>query len=178
MSPALASTRPIPRLRLLLCLLTALTLAPITAPASDHRVDESSPLGQRIATDQDIKVFKTRNCGCCNDWVTHMEREGFSVEAVDVSQEELNRLKHRGGLHPGMGSCHTAFIDGYLLEGHVPAEDVRRLLEEQPDVAGLAVPGMPAGSPGMEMGDRFDPFNVITFDRSGQSRVFSQHNQD
>jgi hypothetical protein len=178
MPPAPAFTLSTHRLRLLLCLLTALILLPLSTLAADHRVSESSPLGRVIATDKDVKVFKTPYCGCCNDWVTHMEQEGFSVEAVDVSQEELNRLKYHGGLQPGMGSCHTAFIDGYLLEGHVPANDVRRLLEQQPDVAGLAVPGMPAGSPGMEMGDHFDPFDVITFDRSGQSGVFSSHNQD
>ncbi|TVQ73687.1 DUF411 domain-containing protein [Ectothiorhodospira sp. BSL-9] len=178
MPPAISSAPPIPRFRLLLCLLTALLLLPVTALASENRVSESSPLGQLIATDKDIKVFKTPYCGCCNDWVTYMEQEGFTVEAVDVSQEQLNRLKYHGGLQPGMGSCHTAFIDGYLIEGHVPASDIRRLLDQQPDVAGLAVPGMPVGSPGMEMGDRFDAFDVITFDRSGQSEVFSRHNQN
>ncbi|MFW2132377.1 DUF411 domain-containing protein [Ectothiorhodospira haloalkaliphila] len=178
MLPAPAFTQPTHRLRLLLCLLTALLLLPTTALTSENRVSPSSPLGQVVATDKDIKVFKTPYCGCCNDWVTYMEEEGFTVEAVDVSQEQLNVLKVHGGLQPGMGSCHTAFIDGYLIEGHVPASHIRRLLDEQPDVAGLTVPGMPVGSPGMEMGDRFDPFDVITFDRSGQSEVFSSHHQN
>ncbi len=129
------------------------------------------------ATDRDMKVYKTPNCGCCTDWVHYMEDEGFTVEAVDVSHQELNVIKQKVGLSRNLASCHTAFVDGYVVEGHVPAADVRRLLAERPEVTGLSVPGMPIGSPGMEMGDRYDPYHVVTFDESGGTDIFSSYHQ-
>ncbi len=130
------------------------------------------------ATDQDIKVYKTPWCGCCTDWVEYLEREGFTTDVVDVDQGELNDIKQQVGLRQELASCHTAFIDGYVIEGHVPAEDIRTLLEQRPDgVRGIAVPGMPIGSPGMEQGDRRDPYHVVAFDADGNAAIFSSHNQ-
>lgn len=128
-------------------------------------------------TGQDMKVFKTPQCGCCTDWVVYMRDEGFTVEAVDVSQQQLNEIKQAAGLSRELASCHTGFIDGYVIEGHVPAEDVRRLLDERPALSGLAVPGMPVGSPGMEMGDRYDPYHVVSFDDDGGMDIFSSYHQ-
>ena len=109
-----------------------------------------------------IRVHKTPWCGCCGDWVAHLEANGFEVTVVE--QEDLTPVKDLLGVPRPLGSCHTAQVDGYVIEGHVPAADIRRLLLERPDgVRGLAVLGMPVGSPGMEMGDRRDPYDVVAF---------------
>jgi len=117
-------------------------------------------------------VYKTATCGCCKKWVKHLEDNGFTVEAHDV--EDLVPYKIKGGVTPQMASCHTAYIGGYTVEGHVPAEDIKLLLKTQPKVTGIAVPGMPVGTPGMEMGDRVDPHHVIAFDREAYY-VFSSY---
>ncbi len=139
---------------------------------------QDGALAEQVATDRDIKVFKTATCGCCGDWVDHLEASGFSVEAVDVSQSELNGLKERAGLARELASCHTAFIDGYVIEGHVPADDIRELLETAPAVTGISVPGMPVGSPGMEMGDRLDPYDVVSFTADGEVSVFTRYHPE
>src|SRR6056297_475789 len=105
-----------------------------------------------LATPGQMEVFKSPTCGCCSAWIEHMSRAGFSVDARDVDQEALYVLKARSGITPDLASCHTAFVDGFVVEGHVPAADIERLLTERPDAIGLSVPGMPIGSPGMEMG--------------------------
>ncbi|PSF11830.1 metal-binding protein [Marinobacter fuscus] len=121
-----------------------------------------------------IHVYKSPTCGCCGDWIDHLEDNGFKVESTDV--QNMNRVKAEAGLLPGLGSCHTAFVDGYVIEGHVPASDIKRLLADAPMATGLSVPGMPAGSPGMEMGDRKDHYKVILFNKQGQTRIFNEHN--
>lgn len=126
------------------------------------------------ATTGRMLVTKSPSCGCCTAWVTHMRKAGFLVDTRDVSQDALYALKARLGLRPEHSSCHTGEIDGYLVEGHVPAEDVARLLEERPDALGLTVPGMPIGSPGMEMGGRKDPYAVLLVGRGGSVSVFSE----
>jgi len=125
----------------------------------------------------EMTVYKTPDCGCCSLWVDHVADAGFDVTANDVSHQELNQLKEEAGLPFSLGSCHTAFVGDYVIEGHIPAEDIKRLLEEQPDILGIAVPGMPIGSPGMEMGERQDPYEVVSFDKSGETAVFSRHQQ-
>ncbi|CAN5429247.1 DUF411 domain-containing protein [soil metagenome] len=121
-----------------------------------------------------MDVYKTPTCGCCTKWVDHMRAAGFQVTARDVSQAELDTLKAKHGVPPAMHSCHTGLIDGYAIEGHIPAREVLRFLKERPAVAGLAVPGMPLGSPGMEVpGVTPRPYTVMTFDRAGQTQVFS-----
>ncbi len=106
----------------------------------------------------------------------HLRSEGFTVDPVDVSSAELRGTKQRYGLDEELAGCHTALVDGYVIEGHVPAADIRRLLEERPDFVGLTVPGMPAGSPGMESpSGRKDRYNVLTFDEEGRTQVYSRH---
>lgn len=133
--------------------------------------------GQVQADDElkDIHVYKSPTCGCCTDWVDHLKDNGFKVEVTETN--DLNPIKIDAGLTPSLASCHTAFIGDYVIEGHVPANDIHRLIAEAPKVKGLAVPGMPAGSPGMEVGDRKDPYQVLMFNESGQTKVFAEHNQ-
>jgi hypothetical protein len=131
------------------------------------------PLG--AAATPVVSVAKTAGCGCCAAWVDHMRAAGFTVQARDMTQGALTRLKADLGLTPALSSCHTAQVEGYVIEGHVPAEDVRRLLAERPDAAGLTVPGMPVGSPGMEMGDQRDAYDVLLVGRDGEATIFSSH---
>ncbi len=121
----------------------------------------------------EIVVYKTANCGCCNLWVKHLRDNGFAVTAHDV--KNLSRHKADNGVPRALESCHTATVDGYVIEGHVPAGDIKRLLREAPPVRGLAVPGMPIGSPGMEQGDHKDRYEVLTFDKRGNTEVFARH---
>jgi hypothetical protein len=122
-----------------------------------------------------VDVYKSPTCGCCAAWVEHMARAGFTVEVQDVDQATLYSLKARSGITTELGSCHTAFVDGYVIEGHVPAEDVARLLAERPDAIGLTVPGMPIGSPGMEMGNQFEAFDTLLVLPDGMTDVFQRH---
>lgn len=120
-----------------------------------------------------LTVYKTPSCGCCNSWVEHVKGAGFDVRTIEVA--DTAPIAAQYAVPRGLRSCHTAIAGRYAIEGHVPAREIRRLLEERPDVAGLAVPGMPIGSPGMEMGDRRDPYQVIAFNRNGQARVFANY---
>jgi len=122
-----------------------------------------------------IEVYKSPTCGCCSAWAEHMARAGFDTRAHDVDQETLQSMKGRAGVTPGLSSCHTAFFGGYFIEGHVPAGDVERLLAERPDALGLAVPGMPIGSPGMEIGNRRDAFDTLLVLQGGTTEVFQRH---
>lgn len=119
-----------------------------------------------------VSVWKSPWCGCCGNWVKHMEHAGFSVEVTDV--EDLDTVKKIAGIPEELQSCHTAKVGDYTIEGHVPAADIERLLREKPKIAGLAVPGMPSGSPGMENGQH-DPYDVVTFTRQGETKVFSSY---
>jgi len=122
-----------------------------------------------------IEVWKTPTCGCCKDWIKHLQANGFEVKAHDVSDAVKRDYRQRLGLADKFGSCHTALVNGYLLEGHVPAREIQRLLKEKPRALGLAVPGMPVGSPGMdgpEYGGRKDPYDVLLVQRGGTSSVY------
>ena len=127
------------------------------------------------ATPARIVVFKSPTCGCCSAWAEHMARAGFAVETRDVDQNALYSLKTRSGITPELASCHTALVEGYVVEGHVPASDVERLLAERPEAIGLTVPGMPIGSPGMEMGDQRDAYDTLLVLRNGSTQVFESH---
>ncbi|MGH8566713.1 MAG: DUF411 domain-containing protein [Gammaproteobacteria bacterium] len=118
----------------------------------------------------EITVSKTPQCGCCKKWVDHLRDNGFEVVVVDM--ESVEAVKRQNGVPTALGSCHTAVVDGYVVEGHVPADLIARLLSERPKVKGLAVPGMPMGSPGME-GPRKDPYQVLTFDGEGDTSVYA-----
>jgi hypothetical protein len=120
-----------------------------------------------------VHVFKSPTCGCCGAWVDHMKAAGFAVTVAEVDDTSVARKKY--GLPDRFGSCHTAIVVGYVVEGHVPARDVRRLLAMKPVAIGLAVPGMPVGSPGMEMGARKDPYQVLLVAKDGRERVFSTY---
>lgn len=111
-----------------------------------------------------MRVTKDPNCGCCGAWIEHMKANGFTAEIVN--SDDMNAVKAKLGVPDDLASCHTAEIGGYVLEGHVPAASVKRLLAERPSARGLAVPGMPVGSPGMEVGGREDTFDVVLFGES------------
>jgi hypothetical protein len=119
-----------------------------------------------------VTVYKNPACGCCGEWVKHMQANGFRLEVHDVS--DVTPIRHRYGVPDSLTSCHTAYVNGYALEGHVPAADVWRMLRERPALKGLAVPGMVVGSPGMEQGAP-QPFATIAFDAKGATRVYAQH---
>ncbi|NQY26290.1 MAG: DUF411 domain-containing protein [Piscirickettsiaceae bacterium] len=123
----------------------------------------------------EIVVYKSATCTCCHKWVTHLENEGFTVQAHN--REDMNNVKSSLGVIPGLASCHTAVIDGYLIEGHVPASDIKRLLTERPkNIVGLTAPGMPRFSPGMQAeGQPPRGYDVLTFDEDGNTHVFSQY---
>jgi hypothetical protein len=120
-----------------------------------------------------ITVYKTPTCGCCRLWVDHLRAAGFEVTAHDLP--DLAAVKRERKVPGALASCHTGVVGGYVVEGHVPAEDVRRLLAERPAALGVAVPGMPLGSPGMEAGGRREPYRVLLFDERGETRVFAHH---
>jgi hypothetical protein len=119
-----------------------------------------------------IEVWKDPNCGCCKDWVTHLEKSGFTVK---VNQNGNDVVRERLGMPRQLGYCHTAVVGGYVIEGHVPANDIKRLLKEKPAALGLSVPGMPVGSPGMDgafYGGRKDAYDVLLVAKDGSSRIF------
>jgi hypothetical protein len=147
--------------RIRLAIPAALLLAALAAPA--------------LAGSSAITVYKTPTCGCCTKWIDHLEANGFEVSAVDVPDTWPIKEKH--GVPVELAACHTALVDGYVVEGHVPAADVTRLLRERPDVKGLAVPDMPIGSPGMEGSDptRHERYEVLSFDAEGKTKVFETH---
>ena len=120
-----------------------------------------------------VHVWKSPTCGCCTAWVEHMRKAGFTVNVSEV--DDTGPTRRRLGMPAKLGSCHTALVGGYVLEGHVPADDVKRLLRTKTAGLGLSVPGMPVGSPGMEMGPRLDPYDVLLVQRDGSTSVFSHY---
>jgi hypothetical protein len=128
---------------------------------------------EAASTPQAITVYRDPGCRCCGGWMEHLTAQGFEPENVEVA--DMDALKQESGIPADLASCHTAFIQGYWIEGHVPVADIQRLLAEQPDIAGIAVPGMPVGTPGMESGDRRDSFAVLSLDKQGHTAVFNQY---
>ena len=123
-----------------------------------------------------VEVFKSPTCGCCAKWVDHLRQHGFAMRVTDLNDDALDQLKAKHGVPRTAQSCHTALVGGYVVEGHVPAGEIRRLLKERLLVTGIAVAGMPLGSPGMEApGTPAQTYNVIAFDKQGNMRVFSTH---
>ena len=146
--------------RSLLTLATLVTLSLLAA---------CSPAQQPKSTE--VVVYKSATCGCCTKWADHLRDAGFSVTTQDVANLSSVKLSH--GVEREFASCHTALVDGYVVEGHVPADVVQRLLEERPAVVGLTVPGMPIGSPGME-GPNPEPYEILTFDSEGRTEVYAR----
>lgn len=140
------------------------TLAAVLAPAS--AVLGALPTPEKTL----ITVVRSPDCGCCGAWIDHLRGSGFTVE--ESLSEDVEAFKNEHAVPQPLRSCHTALVEGYVVEGHVPADAIRTLLDQKPDAVGLAVPGMPIGSPGMEIGDQTEPFEVILWDASG-TEVFA-----
>ncbi len=129
---------------------------------------------QAADTPNELTVFRSPTCGCCEDWLDYIKAEGFQIKDDNVT-ENMDAIKQAHGVSAGLDSCHTALIDGYVIEGHVPASDVRQLLTSRPNVIGITAPGMPMGSPGMEMGDRADSYTVYAFTAQNKVIPFANH---
>ena len=121
----------------------------------------------------DITVYRSPSCGCCGMWIEHAQKHGFKIE--DIKTDEMEALKQKHNIPPELASCHTTIIDGYVMEGHIPVDDIKRFLAEKPDMAGLAVPGMPIGSPGMEAKDIKQPFQILAFNDKEEVEVFKEY---
>ena len=133
------------------------------------------PAGLMAQTRPQVEVWKDPDCGCCKDWVSHLEANGFQVKVHDSGNAQA---RSRLGVPEKLGSCHTALIGGYAIEGHVPARDIHRLLKERPKAVGLAVPGMPVGSPGMDgavYGGRKDAYDVLLIQAGGTAKVYQRY---
>ena len=130
------------------------------------------PSVEATSKEPTITVYKDPNCGCCKSWIEHLIKHGYRVDAKD--SENMTGIKRSLGVPEALTSCHTAVVNGYLIEGHVPAADIARLLKTKPKLAGLAVPGMPMGSPGME-GPRAQKYDVLSFDKAGKTKVFASY---
>jgi hypothetical protein len=137
-----------------------------------------SAVGAQRPAGPAMEVYKSPTCGCCSKWVEHVRQAGFTVRVTDLDDMSLDALKTKNGVPRTAQSCHTALVAGYVVEGHVPASEVRRLIKERPAIQGIAVGGMPIGSPGMEVaGTQPQTYNVVTFDKQGGVRVFSTQNR-
>lgn len=132
----------------------------------------AAAFGVAAADLPEVEVYKSPYCGCCTEWAKHMADHGFRVKAINV--DDVPGTRARLGMPERYGSCHTAKIGNYVIEGHVPADDVKRLLREKPKAVGLAAPGMPGGSPGMESAKK-EPYDVLLVERSGGAKVFARH---
>lgn len=122
---------------------------------------------------QAITVYRSPACSCCGAWIEHMQQNGFQIK--EIKTDEIETVKEKYNLPQDLASCHTAIIDGYVMEGHIPANDIKQFLQQKPTLAGLAVPGMPVGTPGMEVGNKKQPFAVVSFDNKGKVKVFKEY---
>jgi len=122
-----------------------------------------------------IEVYRSPSCGCCSKWLAHLRENQFDVK--DFVTNDVQAIKEKYGVTQNMASCHTAIIDGYVVEGHVPADDIKKMLALKPEIIGISVPGMPVGTPGMEMGAKKDAYEVISFDKQGNNKVFSSYEE-
>lgn len=148
-------------------------LLPLVAIAESVWDNSKESLPIAMASPE-ITVYRSLTCKCCKGWIDHLEKHDFTV--IDVTNEDVRFVKQRLGVPEGTQSCHTAEVGGYTIEGHVPADDIKRLLKQRPkDIAGLSVPRMPVGTPGMETEGRKDPFNVISFDKEGNVGTFNEY---
>lgn len=145
---------------------------PVASEAASAAITATAPQARHAVAS--MLVHKNPSCGCCELWVEHLRKAGYRVEVRD--EEDLNAVKERLGVPYGKGSCHTAEVGGYIVEGHVPVEDIKRLLAEKPDARGLVLPGMPLGSPGMEVPDgTVQPYTVELVQRDGTTVAFAEH---
>ena len=154
-------------------LAAASSAAQAQAPARTRQPASRTPPSAASALPTRVVVYKTPTCGCCGKWVDYMRANGYTVEVHD--QNDLTQLKRAAGISDANASCHTAQIGGYVVEGHVPVEAIRRMLRERPAIAGIAVPGMIAGTPGMEQGNQHPPYDVVAVGRDGRTSVYERH---
>lgn len=158
------------RLALALSFVTLSTATAFSAQASD--MEQTSEQEQPAAQAATMEVHKSPTCGCCKNWIAHMQEAGFAVTPVDHAN--LFPVKMQAGVREQYQSCHTGIIDGYVFEGHVPAKFVQQFLASPSDDAiGLSVPAMPVGTPGMEMGGRFNPYQILLLKKDGSSEVYA-----
>ncbi|MCC7125595.1 MAG: DUF411 domain-containing protein [Acidobacteria bacterium] len=150
----------------------ARTLAVVAAAPVTSLFAQSKPAAGALPA---VMVYKSATCGCCSKWMEHMRGAGFTVDHKDVSDAQLTALSMQSGVTDNVASCHTAHVDGYTVVGHVPADDVKKMLKEKPKVLGIAVPGMPMGSPGMEQGGMKQPYDTVTFVKGGKTAVYVSH---
>lgn len=120
-----------------------------------------------------MTVYKSPYCGCCKDWIEIMKSKGFEVKTIETN--DVNTIKQKAGLQAGQTSCHTAFIDGYVIEGHVDYSAIKKMLNEKPDIIGITVPGMPIGSPGMKQGNIKQSYNVLYVNKDGSTGIYEKH---
>lgn len=151
----------------LLCLLTAFMQ---TACAEGSVWDRPTA---SLSGPKEMTVYRSPTCGCCEKWIGHMKKQGFIIK--EIQSEDMEAIKQKLGIEQSLQSCHTAVVGGYVVEGHVPAADVKKLLKTKPQAVGLAAPGMPAGSPGMEMGGLKANFPVLLFDKQGNADKFNEY---
>jgi hypothetical protein len=150
----------------------ALALAGIGALLSNSPAQAGGAAGAASGADAVVTVYRSPTCGCCKDWEDHLREAGFTVESIETPAVDI--VKVENGVPRPLQSCHTALVDGYVVEGHVPADEIARMLRDRPDVRGLAVPGMPAGSPGMEVPGRpAQPYEVFAFSGDGSAEVWA-----
>jgi hypothetical protein len=121
----------------------------------------------------EIEVYRSPTCGCCSKWIKHLQENNFAVK--DFVTNDVQVIKDKYGVTGNMASCHTAIVDGYVVEGHVPASDIMQLIKDKPKVIGISVPGMPVGTPGMDMGGRKDAYQVVSFDKQGKVQVVNSY---
>ncbi len=148
----------------------ALAAALVTITLTTAAVRSGSPVPP--AKKPTITVYKDPSCGCCKNWIAYLAKHGYTVVAKDTP--DMTEIKHSLGVPDKLAACHTAVVNGYLIEGHVSAEDIDRLLAQKPTIAGIAVPGMPTSSPGMD-GPRTQGYQVLSFDKTGHTKVFANH---
>jgi len=153
-----------------LLLAVTVVLAAALMPLTPIQATEQSTSAQSLPV---VEMTKQPQCGCCTAWADHLRAEGFEVNVTET--RAMWGVKRMAGIPEKLDACHTATVGGYVVEGHVPADDIKRLLSERPDVKGIAVPGMPIGSPGMEMDGRTEPYDVLSFDADGRTEVFRSY---
>ena len=127
------------------------------------------------AKSTNITVYRSPSCSCCGKWIAHLKQNNFVIK--EITNENMDGIKKQHGVSDDMASCHTALVDGYVVEGHVPADDIKAMLKAKPAIAGIAVPQMPSGTPGMETVGKKDAYNVISFDKKNNYQVFKSHTE-
>ena len=154
-------------MRSLLVILAVAAASALSIGSPTHAASNESPT---------IEIWKSPTCGCCQKWADHLTENGFTVSTRNATRGTLNRIKKQVGIGPELSSCHTALIDGYAIEGHVPASEIKRLLNERPDAVGLSVPDMPLGSPGMEQPNgKTEPYEVLLLKNDGSTEIYARH---